>query len=62
MVRFDVVTRGILGVMIFIYFNKLDFYDLCMMSYTIDMHFFLFFFFCSEDSMAQQIRNTESMT
>ena len=49
--------------MVLIYFNKLDFYDLCMMPYTIDMHFFSsFFFFCSEDSMAQQIRNTESMT
>lgn len=48
--------------MVFIYFNKLDFYDLCMMPYTIDMHFFSFSFFCSEDSMAQQIRNTESMT
>lgn len=56
------VTRHVLAMIVFDYFNKLCFYDLCMVSYTVDMKYTFFFFFLSKDSMTQQIRGTESMT
>lgn len=54
----DVVTRDILGVMVFSCFNKFYFSDLCMMPYTVDITIPVF----SKDSMTQQTRGTESMT
>lgn len=56
---FDVVIRVICGVRVFIYFNKLYFYDLCVVPYIIDMKYS---FFSSNSMMAQQIKDTESMT
>lgn len=44
--------------MVFIYFDKVYFCDLCVMLYTVDLKYSFF----SKDSMAQQIRDTEGMT
>lgn len=51
----DVVTRDILGVMVFSCFNKFYFSDLCMMPYTVDITIPAF----SKDSMTQQTRGTK---